>query len=449
MAASLSELPEALPVDPGGEVVATVRVHNGSDRVDRLVVEVLGEPAAWTQVEPPEVALFPEADGTATLRFRPPRVASTAPGRVPFGVRLRSLEQDGETVAVEEGSLEVAPFYETAVDVMPRTSRGRRRGKHELAFDNRGNTTVTGTIGAVSPDSPLAFGVHPQQLVAPPGTAVFAKVRVKPKQRSWRGVPQLHAFKLHVDSEGAPRAVTDAFLLQEPLIPRGVLPVVVALAVLALAWALVLKPTPKPTAQQIGNSQAQAAAQSADATAKAAGAQAAAATKSAAQAQKTAAKAAAAAASAKAAAKAAVAATAVPKAEPYSTRLVLDCPPKCRIELQVPEHEQLSLTDVVFGNPLGDAGLLTLARGEQVLFVEGLGNFHDLPFHFATPLVLDAKHALVLLAECKNAAGDAGGTPAACTPAAYVTGTLALEPKAPAKKTTAKAAPQPAPPTTR
>ena len=433
MAASLSQLPEGLPVDPGGVVETTVRVHNGSDTVDRFVLEVLGEPCAWATFDPPELALFPGAAGTATLRFAPPRISSTAPGPVPFGVRARSLEQDGATVAVEEGSLEVAPFYETAVEVMPRTSRGSLRGKHQLAFDNRGNTTVVGVVGAASPESMLSFGVHPQEFVAPPGTAVFATVKVRPKDKSLRGVPQMHPFTLRVDSEGAPPAVTNAFLLQEPVVPRGLIPLVVALGIAAAVYFLALKPKPAPTAKALAASQAQAQAKQADATAAAASQQAAAATKSAAAAQRAAAKAGAEAKAAKAQAKATqkqlAAAEAAPKSTPYSVRLVLDCPPTCSTKLTVPKEHELSLTDVVFGNPLGDTGLVTLARDEEVLFVEGLKTFSDLPLHFGTPLVVGAKHSLILKAECKNAAPESGGEAASCTPAAYVTGTMAALPQ--------------------
>src|SRR4051812_21587626 len=123
MPASLSQFPRDLRVDPGDAVETVVHVYNGSDTVDSLVLEVLGEPAAWAVFDPPEVKLFPGASGTSTLRFTPPRVSSTAAGPVPFGARARSLEQGGVPVAVEEGSLEVAPFYETVVEVMPRTSR--------------------------------------------------------------------------------------------------------------------------------------------------------------------------------------------------------------------------------------------------------------------------------------------------------------------------------------
>ena len=442
MPASLSQLPVSLPVEPGGMVETPVRVYNGSETVDRLVLEVVGEPSQWAVFDPPEVALFPGAAGATNLRFMPPRLPSTAPGPVPFGLRARSLEQDGETVAYEEGVLEVAPFYETAVDVMPRTSYGKLKGKHEIAFDNRGNTTVIGTVGAASPESMLSFGVRPAQLVAPPGTAVFAKVKVRPKNKTLRGVPQMHPFKLSVESEGAPPASADAFLLQEPVLPRWLIPLAVLLAALAIAYFVFLQPKPTPTAQALSNSQAQAAARAATANAKAAGAQAAAASKSAAAAQKTAAKAAAAAVAATAQAKATsaqvAAQSAAPKNEPYSSRLVLECKPTCKTELTVPKQHELSVTDVVFGNPSSDAGLLTLARGKEVLFVEDLATFHDLPLQLGTPLVIDTKNPLVLSVECKNKA-TGKKKPAACTPAAYVSGTMATLP-APkkAKKTTAK-----------
>src|SRR4029450_11269872 len=111
MPASLSPVPVGLQVEPGGVTETTVRVFNGSDTVDRLVLEVVGEPSQWTVFDPPEVALFPGASGATTLRFMPPRLPSIAPGPVPFGVRVRSVEQHRETVAYEERSIHGGAHY--------------------------------------------------------------------------------------------------------------------------------------------------------------------------------------------------------------------------------------------------------------------------------------------------------------------------------------------------
>jgi hypothetical protein len=130
------------------------------------------------------------------------------------------------------------------------------------------------------------------------------------------------------------------------------------------------------------------------------------------------------------AASAKAAATVPPK--PFNRRLVLRCPPRCSVGFTVPPRQKVNLTDVVFGNPLGDAGLLRFGRENQLLLVEGLANFHDLPLHFSSPLVLDSGQKLVLSADCANALppnAAAAAKPAPCTPAALVSGTIEQKPK--------------------
>ncbi len=60
--------------------------------------------------------------------------------------------------------------------------------------------------------------------------------------------------------------------------------------------------------------------------------------------------------------------------------------------LTIPADGGLSVTDLVFENPNGYSGDLTLSRfnadkkQEQVLLTLKLDNFRDLDFHFITPL---------------------------------------------------------------
>ena len=165
---TLSE--KTIEVLPGAVATCTVTVKNTGTVVDEFTIDVLGDAAAWAAAEPATFSLFPGAEGTATVVFRPPRAAATPAGELPFGVRARSQE-DPAGSAVEEGVLDVGTFQDPFAELVPRTSRGSRGASHELAVDNRGNGRLNATVTAADQDQLLAFDVKPPGLVVEPGTA--------------------------------------------------------------------------------------------------------------------------------------------------------------------------------------------------------------------------------------------------------------------------------------
>src|SRR4029077_14716485 len=138
MSASATIPSTPLVAQPGGEVSIFVQVRNTGEIVDQYTFEVLGEAAKWAELEPGELSFFPDAEGETKLTFRPPRDASTAAGAIPFGLKVVSKENPTDST-VPEGILEIGLFTDSGAELLPRTSRGRLAGKHELAFDNRGN----------------------------------------------------------------------------------------------------------------------------------------------------------------------------------------------------------------------------------------------------------------------------------------------------------------------
>src|SRR5204862_8102556 len=123
-----------------------------------------------------------------------------------------------------------------------------------------------------------------------------------------------------------------------------------------------------------------------------------------------------------------------------------NCPPACAVPHPVPKGQTFQLTDIVFGNPDGDAGVLTVKRGSDVLFVETLQNFRDLDFHFVAPIEVKGGQELILDVKCANApatrASTAGSTNTAtaptgpCTAAASMAGFVQTS----SKKSAAKSA---------
>jgi hypothetical protein len=89
----------------------------------------------------------------------------------------------------------------------------------------------------------------------------------------------------------------------------------------------------------------------------------------------------------------------------------------------IPKAGTLFVTDLVFSNPTGAAGDLTLERttpsGTTQLMVLRLENFRDLDFHFVTPITVRIDETLALVANCTT---SPTGPAAACTPAVFYSG---------------------------
>jgi hypothetical protein len=380
----------SLAVEAGEEVSCEVTVRNNGTVVDQFTFEVLGNAAPWSAVEPASLSLFPDAEESVLVWFRPPRSADVPAGSVPFAVRVSSRE-DPEGSVVEEGILEISHFVDAFAELSPRTSRGRRAAWHDLSYNNRGNSRVESKVTAADPDKLLSFVVSPPRLGTEPGAASFARVRVTARKLLWRGTPQTIPFQVTVTPDGATPTLLDGSMVQEPVIP-GWVPraVAVGLALLmgaAIVWRVVLKPTVENAAAQAVAAPLQAADKNIQDLASKVG-------------------------------------TSVPPIgnpnnpnDPTATTLpgtgALGEPINGRIEVNdgagngeptaeafdVGDGQALSITDLVVQNPNGDRGRLEIKRGEEVILVEALENLRDLDFHFVAPIVL-REEDLVVEVEC-------------------------------------------------
>jgi hypothetical protein len=428
MGASASLSSPALTVDPGGEAVSEIKVLNTGGVVDQFVIDVLGDAAAFARVEPNVLNLFPGAEGTATLKFQPPKASKTPAGAVPFGIRVWSRE-DPEGSTVQEGSLDVGVFVDTSAELLPRTSRGRRKAKHELAVDNRGNMALNAGVSVVDPDDLVTARVSPPTIVAPPGSAVFHTIEVIPRKRFLKGPAKTIPFQVIISGEGQPPVTTDGAMLQEQVLPKWLLPAAL-LALAALIAAFVLWQTLlKPKIESAARDAAQEETSEMQETAQEAQESAAAAQQSAAAAQESAA---AAAAGGGGGEGQATTTTAPPStglgpgsapagSSPVDFRLTGSFAPGPSFQTEnrtVPDGQVFQITDIVFQNPAGDSGQLQVRRGDTVLYQIGLANFRDYDYHFVTPLRFTAGQQVVLAVQCQAAGSGAAN----CSPAASFSG---------------------------
>jgi len=408
---------EVVQVVPGVETTVAATVRNTGTIVDQFTFEILGDPAAWTTVDPPTLSLFPGAEGKATVRFAPPRQPGVAAGPVVFGLRAASQE-DPAGSAVEEGTVQVAPFSDTFAEILPRTSTASRSATHNLAVDNRGNVRVNTTITGSDQDNLLRIAATPPGLVIEPGTAAFSKVHVAPRRSFWRGQPKSHAFKVQVLSDGAPPLQLDGTMIQHAILPSWFLKAVAAAIVLAilalLFWFGVFQPAMRSTAEQ---ALADAGITPTPVGATATPPPTAAATTAAPTPTAT------------SAASTPPTATPAVTTAPTATSLFAGTPVDGRLTANsgnnatanVPAGSVLYVTDLVFENPDGLYGTAQLTRGNLVISSLRLDNYRDLDYHYVTPIVVKSGQKLTFSASCSALAG-AATTPPPCNPSVYYAG---------------------------
>src|SRR5689334_3648098 len=116
VSATLTHEPQK--VAPGGETSYEVKFRNTGAVVDQFTFQVIGEDGEipWAEAQPPQVSLFPGAEGVSTIRFAPPRNPSTPAGLMSFAVRNIS-EEDPDGSVAEEGVLDIAPFTEVSAEL--------------------------------------------------------------------------------------------------------------------------------------------------------------------------------------------------------------------------------------------------------------------------------------------------------------------------------------------
>jgi len=267
---------DALEVVPGQEAVQVLRVENTGMVVDRILVDVLGDAAEWTHIEPAQVNLLPGAVERVEVAFRPPRVASLAPGEVPYALRVMSTE-DPEGSRIDEGMIQVGEFGDLGGRLVPRSATGRRSARFRLVVENHGNRPEDIRVETLDPENKLGFKTRPSAFVAKPGTATFVRLKTVPRKTFFRGTNRTLPFEVSAMPERGEAARAEGVMLEKQTLPEWMLPTLGVLAVLCglllVLWFTVLRPVVHSAATAESNAssaaaQAQHAAGSAQSAAK-------------------------------------------------------------------------------------------------------------------------------------------------------------------------------------
>ncbi|ANZ38872.1 hypothetical protein BBK82_25180 [Lentzea guizhouensis] len=410
-----------LSVAPGGDATCQVVVRNAGELVDQFTIDVVGEAASWSHAEPAVVNLNPGESAPVLIRFAPPRDAGVAAGQVPFGVRVVSREDPHGSV-VEEGAVTVGAFTDVASELVPAKAEGSRGAKFQVAVDNVGNSPALLRLRAVDPEDELDFRLDRTEVVLPPGTTTFVRLRAKPRKRFLRGEPQRHPFQVEVLPEHGEPLVAQGTMVQRQLLPRWLLPALITLLLLAAAlaalWFTVVEKAVKSAAREAAQQENAAIKEKAEEAASTAGA--------AKDESKQAAANAGQALEALGIEPGDTSATpTLPKpaeqGESITFRLDANAPIVANrtsfteYTFTPPADKTLEITDVFFENPNGDSGTAQIVRdasGTRFTFrVIGLGNYRDRDEHLQEPLRIKPGEKVVFRVNCQNQAPKGPCTP--------------------------------------
>lgn len=408
-------------VTPGQEVVVPLHIRNNGTVVADYEFEVLGPARAWIAVAPLPEGVMPGASTSTTVTFRPPRDAAVPAGEFAFGIRVLPRDDPSQAV-VPEGFVQVLAYLDTTSELIPRASQGSRRGRHQVAVDNRGNIAVPVMLQGATDGERVVVDCRPPAVTVMPGEAVFVDVLVRARGRIWRNKPVTHPFEVVVTPTDSSPVVLQGTYVQGPVAPPWLWKLLAALLLIAIAlvvlWFSLLKPTIESQAEEAVAEEKAEAAQSAEQAQEAADA--------AGTAADSAGTSAGAAQDARDDVRAAQgrppapAAVEVPVAERLTTTGVV---PDAYV---VPQGNTFRLTDLVLGNPQGDFGRVQVLVGQSVLFDLAMENFRDLDYHFVSPIVVNEGGFVQLRATCARPGRPpaARARPSACDVSLYLGGTL-------------------------
>ncbi len=391
-----------MTVTPGGTASTTLTVRNDSDIVEAYSLEVVGDCAPWSTVEPERVSLYPGTSETVTIRLDPPRSFEVRAGDVPLGVRVLPAEHP-ESVTVPETTVHVEEFYELRAELLPRRRRGWLRGRYRAAVRNEGNAPAQVSFTPEQAGDELRFGFTPAELKLVPGESAETRLRVRTGKPIWFGKPVVRPFTVRAADAAVPedadraavgvRPPLEGEFVQIPIFPKWLLAVLAALIALVLAWFALVRPAVRSTAKQAADAVVHPSPASAGGQTGAAPGAGTAGNPPQGGGQSTTA--------------------------PSGTGSGGGRQSSATIDVQtsggksktgtyvVPAGKVFGVTDIVVANFQGDEGVMTISFGDRKITTIALETFRNQDYHWVTPIQIPENAAVTVNVTCAKP-----GTPA-------------------------------------
>ncbi|HYN31442.1 MAG TPA: hypothetical protein VES40_02355, partial [Ilumatobacteraceae bacterium] len=328
-------IPDSIHLVPGTTATLTLRLHSSEDAPQVVNLQPSGDLAEFVALDVSTAAI--ESNQIFDVPVSIGVGLSIAPGEHQPTVELTS--ECGATTAALNAEVETRS--EHSVELSPLRSRGSSSGRHTVRVVNSGNVPVTVDLAPDTLDGEITLDVEPTFVVTPGATAQVT-LRVTPATTYWNGPAQEHPFVVRsTSSDGSTDELAGTYE-QRPRVAGWVGPAAAgagaALLIGAIAWFAFLRPWVESTADDAAADaleQDRAALQEKIDELDA----------SAAEAEE------------------------LPLGLPTDLRLsVAPAGGNSETDSQtVPSGEQLSVTDVVFQNPTGAVGTVSMLRDGEVL----------------------------------------------------------------------------------
>jgi hypothetical protein len=375
--------PESIELLPGVATTATLRLHNNGAETATVSIGAVGELSEHLRFGATTATLEPNQTVDVGVEAR---VAATVEAaRYTPSVEITG---DGDPVLASLVADVVAEPAHT-VELRPLLTSGSAGGRHVVRVHNTGNVSILLELVADERDQPIRVDV-PSSLSVSPGDTAETRVRVVPISRFWTGRPVDHEFAVHVREAGSATAPQTSETIgeelvgtfeQRPRLPGWLGPTAAgaatALAIGALLWFTVLGPWVVDQADQ-------AAADAIEADREALRDRIDELEQAAAEAEE------------------------LPLGQPFDVRL--DVAPAggnvADASEQIAAGRRFSVTDVVFQNPGGAVGSVSLLRDDEVLLQSELANFRDFDLHLVAPYVFEGPSEITLQVDCRTPGPD-------------------------------------------
>ncbi len=369
MSVTATLLPERVTSSTGSAAGLSLRLTNEGEDGEVVTITPAGALSTITSAQSDTIHL------DAGETFEVPVLIDIGPAVVAGDheaiVEVRTAD---ETMLTAQAAIEVLPWTEYEVSLVPERSRSGSAGRHQVMVDNGGNVPVVVEVTATT-----SAGVRPvlttTVVTVEPGDSRSADLKVEPAERFWSGAPREHeltviaagndgrADELHGVYEQLPRI--------RPWIGPAAAGAAAAFVLGLLIWFAFLAPWVSDTAddaaaEALARDRAEQDVRLAEFEALA------------------------------------EEASELPLGEPYDLRLAVE--PAAGSTSSATSTVQtgviISVTDVVFQNPTGAVGNVYLRRNGDVLLQSELANFRDLDFHFIAPFQFPAGSTIDLTVDC-------------------------------------------------
>ena len=363
-------IPESVTLSPSDETALTLQVHNDEPTQQLVQLNVAGDLADHVVLGSGLITLEP--DETFDI------AAVITPGAtLAVGMHSPTVELSagcGEITAT--GSVEVMPFADHSVSLEPESSKGSAAGLHILEVSNLGNMPVT--VGFQPDDLGCDITLEIESAVTVnPGEKTEVSLRVTPFARYWNGPSRPHEFIVQTTGSDGRSTDLPGTYEQRPRVPAWLGPAALGALMALLIWAIIWFAWIKPWVQDTAD----------DAAAEAIEADRIAMEQRIEELEEAAAE-----------------AEELPLGTPIDFRLfVSPAGGNAATDSEtVDRNSVLSVTDIIFQNPEGSVGIVTLLRNDDILLQSELANFRDLDLHFVAPFVFEEGDEITLKVDCRT-----------------------------------------------